>query len=51
MISDTIGKPSYADNLQNALNALSTKNIDYSDKVIDHSFGKGLRQIVYYLLC
>jgi hypothetical protein len=48
MISDTIGKPSYADNLQNALNALSTKNVDYSEKVVDHSFGKGLRQIVYY---
>jgi hypothetical protein len=48
MIADTIGKASYADNLQNAPNALSTKNIDYSDKVVDYSFGKGLRQIVYY---
>jgi hypothetical protein len=48
MISDTIGKPSYADNLQNAMNALSSKNIDYSDKVIDNTFGKSLRHIVYY---
>jgi hypothetical protein len=48
MISDTIGKPSYADNLQNALNALSSKNIDCSDKVIDNTFGKSLRQIIYY---
>jgi hypothetical protein len=48
MIADTIGKASYADNLQNALNVLSSNNIDYSEKVVDHSFGKGLRQIVYY---
>jgi hypothetical protein len=48
ILSDTIGKPSYADNLQNALMAFSTKDIDYSDKVVDHVFGKGLRQIVYY---
>jgi len=48
MISDTIGKPSYADNVQNAPNALTSKKIGYSDKVVDHSFGKGLRQIVYY---
>jgi hypothetical protein len=48
MISDTIGKPSYADNLQNALNALTSKNIDYSGKVIDNTFGKSLRQIIYY---
>jgi hypothetical protein len=48
MISETIGKPSLAENLQNALNALASKKIGYSDKVVDHSFGKGLRQIVYY---
>ena len=48
MIADTIGKASYADNLQNALKVLSSNNIDYSEKVVDHSFGKGLRQIVYY---
>jgi hypothetical protein len=48
MISDTIGKPSYAESLQNALNALTSKKIGYSDKVVDHSFGKGFRQIVYY---
>lgn len=48
MISGTIGKPSLAENLQNALSALTSKKIGYCDKVIDHSFGKGLRQIVYY---
>jgi hypothetical protein len=48
MISDTIGKPSYAENLQNALNALASRKIGYTDKVVDHSFGKSLRQIVYY---
>ena len=47
-ISDTIGNPSYAERLESALNALTGKKIDYTDKVIDNTFGKGLRQIVYY---
>ena len=48
MISDTVGKPSYAENLQNALAAFTGKKIDYSDKIIDNTFGKSLRQIIYY---
>jgi hypothetical protein len=48
MIADTVGKPSYAENLQSALNALTGKKIDYTDKVVDNTFGKSLRQIVYY---
>jgi len=47
-ISDTIGNPSYAQALQSALNALTGKKIDYTDKVIDNTFGKSHRQIVYY---
>jgi hypothetical protein len=48
MVTDSIGKPDSADQLKNALGVLSGKPIDYSDKVIDNTFGKGLRQIVYY---
>ena len=44
----SIGKPDSADSLKNALGMLGGKPIDYSDKVIDNTFGKGLRQIVYY---
>ena len=33
MISDTIGKPSYADNVQNALNALTSKKIATATKL------------------
>ena len=47
-VSETIGKPTYADNVQNALKAFVDKKVDYSDKVIDKTFGKSLRQIVYY---
>jgi hypothetical protein len=47
-ISDAVGKPSYAENLQGALSWLTGKKIDYTDKVIDNTFGKSLRQIVYY---
>jgi len=47
-VADSIGKPDSADQLKNALGILSGKPIDYSDKVIDNTFGKGLRQIVYY---
>jgi hypothetical protein len=48
MVSESIGKPENADQLKNALGLLSGKTIDYSDKVIDNTFGKGLRQIIYY---
>jgi hypothetical protein len=48
MIADSIGKPTYADTIQNGLDILTGKTIDYSDKVIDNTFGKSLRQIVYY---
>jgi hypothetical protein len=44
-ISDTVGNPSYEQPLQGALTG---KKIDYTDKVIDNTFGKSLRQIVYY---
>jgi hypothetical protein len=47
-VSDAVGKPSYAENVQNALKALVDKKIDYSDKVVDKTFGNSLRQIVYY---
>jgi hypothetical protein len=47
-VADSIGKPDSADQLKNALGILSGKPIDYSDKVIDNTFGKGLREIVYY---
>jgi hypothetical protein len=47
-VTDSIGKPESADTLKNALSMLGGKPIDYSDKVIDNTFGKGLRQIVYY---
>jgi hypothetical protein len=47
-VTDSIGKPESADTLKNALGMLGGKPIDYSDKVIDNSFGKGLRQIIYY---
>jgi hypothetical protein len=47
-VADSIGKPDSADGLKNALGMFSGKTIDYSDKVIDNTFGKGLRQIVYY---
>jgi hypothetical protein len=47
-LSDTVGNPSYAENLQNALNALTGKKIEYSDKIVDNTYGKSLRQIVYY---
>ena len=47
-ISDTVGNPSYEQALQGALGALTGKKIDYTDKVIDNTFGKSLRQIVYY---
>jgi hypothetical protein len=47
-ISDTVGNPSYEQPLQGALGALTGKKIDYTDKVIDNTFGKSLRQIVYY---
>jgi len=47
-VTDSIGKPDSADSLKNALGMLGGKPIDYSDKVIDNTFGKGLRQIVYY---
>ena len=47
-VTDSIGKPDSADALKNALGMLGGKPIDYSDKVIDNTFGKGLRQIVYY---
>jgi hypothetical protein len=48
MVADTVGKPSYVENIQSALSALTGKKIDYSDKVVDNTFGKSLRQIVYY---
>ena len=48
MISDTTGQPAYEDTVQKALSVMSGKGIDYSDKVIDNTFGKSLRQIVYY---
>jgi hypothetical protein len=48
MVTDSIGKPDSADQLKNALGILNGKTIDYNDKVIDNTFGKGLRQIVYY---
>jgi hypothetical protein len=48
MIADSIGKPTYADTIQNGFDSLTGKTIDYSDKVIDNTFGKSLRQIVYY---
>jgi len=47
-ISDTVGNPSYAESLQSGLKALTGKKIDYTDKVIDNTFGKSHRQIVYY---
>ena len=47
-ISDTVGTPSYVQALQSALSALTGKKIDYTDKVIDNTFGKSHRQIVYY---
>ena len=47
-VTNSIGKPDSADGLKNALGMLGGKPIDYSDKVIDNTFGKGLRQIVYY---
>ena len=47
-ISDTVGNPSYAERLESALNALTGKKIDYTDKIVDNTFGKSLRQIVYY---
>jgi hypothetical protein len=47
-VTDSIGKPDSADQLKNALGMLGGKTIDYNDKVIDNTFGKGLRQIVYY---
>ena len=47
-ISDTVGNPSYVQALQSALSALIGKKIDYTDKVIDNTFGKSLRQIAYY---
>jgi hypothetical protein len=47
-VTDSIGKPDSADSLKNALGMLSGKPIDYTDKVIDNTFGKSLRQIVYY---
>ena len=47
-ISDAIGRPSDAEKLQSALNVFTSKKSNYSDKVIDKTFGKSLRQIVYY---
>jgi hypothetical protein len=47
-VTDSIGKPDSADGLKNALGILGGKPVDYSEKVIDNTFGKGLRQIVYY---
>ena len=47
-ISDTVGNPSYAERLESALNTLTGKKIDYTDKIVDNTFGKSLRQIVYY---
>jgi hypothetical protein len=47
-IADSIGRPTYADTIQNGLDILNGKTTDYSDKVIDNTFGKSLRQIVYY---
>ena len=48
MVTDSIGKPDSAEGLKNALGVLGGKPIDYNEKVIDNTFGKGLRQIVYY---
>ena len=48
MVADSIGKPDSAEGLKNALGMIAGKTIDYNDKVIDNTFGKGLRQIVYY---
>ena len=48
MIADSIGRPTYADTIQDGLGVVTGKTIDYSDKVIDNTFGKSLRQIVYY---
>jgi hypothetical protein len=47
-VTDSIGKPESADTLKNALGMLNGKTIDYNGKVIDNTFGKSLRQIVYY---
>lgn len=47
-IAATIGKPSDADKVQGGLSLLASRNVDYSDKVIDKTFGESLRQIVYY---
>jgi hypothetical protein len=48
MIAESIGRPSYADTIQSGLGVVTDKTIDYSDKVIDNTFGKSLRQIIYY---
>jgi hypothetical protein len=48
VIADTAGRPDLAANVLGALNTMGGKQIDYNDKILDHTFGKDLRQIVYY---
>lgn len=48
VISESIGKPGDAEAIKNTFGALSAKTVDYSDKVLDKTFGKSLREIVYY---
>jgi hypothetical protein len=47
-IVDAIGQPGEDANIKNALQLFSGKRFDYSSKVVDNTFGKGLRQIVHY---
>jgi hypothetical protein len=48
LIFDTMGQPSQGEAIKTVPQIFAGKRFDYSTKVIDNSFGKGLRQIVYY---
>ena len=47
-ITQTLGKPEAEQTFENGLGALKGKKVDLADKVIDKTFGKSLRKIVYY---
>jgi hypothetical protein len=43
-----LGKPGNEQTFENGLGALKDKMVDLADKVLDKTFGKSLRQIIYY---
>jgi hypothetical protein len=47
-ITDVMGQPAAAINIQNALQVFEGKRFDYSKKVIDNNIADALRQIIHY---